>query len=151
MHAVALSFYAGSCVLLCAKFFTMITLQARERMRTRSFRYAEDAKTWRGEVAGDTDLCTRAQQVLRNDSEGQTYFFVLGGLYVALGAWPLGAPYYFAGYALSRVAHTYFLIHGRQPHRTHAFGTGLLILLALAIHVSYAAYDLALHGVMHHP
>jgi MAPEG family len=144
MNASALSVYALSVVVLFVKFFGTISIQAVERLRHRHFLYPEDAKTWSGVVGEDTDRCIRAQRLLRNDGESQLWYLALGYTYVLLGAWPAGAPVYFGCYTLSRLAHAYFLIMGRQPHRNRAFSIGMTILFVLAGHVTYAVLEMCL-------
>ncbi len=138
MNPSALAVYCASILVLWLKFLVAITIQARQRHAVAGFRYPEDASCWHGTVQSDSDLCTRAQALLRNDSESQTYFLILGLLYLLVDAWPTGAFVYFPAYALSRVLHSYFLLTARQPHRTRAFGVGVAILLLLAIHVGVA-------------
>jgi hypothetical protein len=135
MSSVALAVYAASWVVLFLKFFLTALLQARTRMRTRVFRYAEDAAFWHGRVGEETEPSTRAQQLLFNDGEVQTYYLALGGAYLALGAWPAGAPYYFGAFVLSRLVHAYCLLRPRQPLRNRAYVVGIGILLALASHI----------------
>jgi hypothetical protein len=138
MNPTTVEVYALSLVILFAKFVGLITVQAKERLGQRRFRYAEDAAFWGGVVGEDSERCTRAQQVLRNDAESQLLYIALAFAYTALGLWPTGAPYYFMGYALSRVMHAHFLLTGRQPHRNRAFALGIGILCVLATHVAYA-------------
>ena len=128
------AYVAATCVLF-TKLVVVISLQGATRIRTKHFQYAEDASHWNGEqVAEENDLVVRAQRVLRNDSEGQPYFFVFGLVYVALGATPWAAWLYFPGYALTRVLHAWWMLRPRQPHRNRAFGMGIVILVALAAH-----------------
>ena len=95
-----------------------------------------DAAAWKGEaVEREDERVERAQRALRNDGESQPYFLVFGALYVAVGAAPWAALLYFPGYALARIAHTWLLLRPRQPHRTRVFGLGLVLTLALAVHV----------------
>jgi hypothetical protein len=144
MNSTAIAVYVASVLVLLAKFMTAITVQAAQRMRARNFRYAEDAAFWQGQVAADSDLCVRAQRLLQNDGESQPYYLVFGAAYVALGAWPAAAPYYFAAYAVSRVAHAYFLFTARQPHRNRAFACSVALLVALALHVAFESFRLVL-------
>lgn len=146
MNASALAVYCGSVLILWGKFVVAISLQARERLSTGTFRYPEDASCWQGTVRPDSDLCVRAQSLLRNDAEGQMYFLALGLAYVLVDAWPVGAFAYFPVYTLSRVAHGYFLLKGRQPVRTRVFVLGVLVLTALAVHVAVAAIHTVLEG-----
>ena len=130
MHEGAFAVYLGSVVLLFAKYVVAITVQGRERMRLRHFRYVEDAAFWNGTVAEDSELCKRAQNLLRNDCENQPFFLVFGAAYVTLGLSPAGALAYFSGYTLCRLSHGYFMLRARQPHRNRAFAVGLLIALS---------------------
>jgi hypothetical protein len=129
-------------VVLFLKFFATALLQARTRLRTRVFRYAEDAAFWHGRVGEESEASTRAQQLLRNDGEVHPYYLALGGAYLALGAWPAGAPYYFGVFVLSRLVHAYCLLRPRQPLRNRAYVVGLSVLLALAAHVVFEAAQL---------
>lgn len=134
MPSESVGVYGLSLVVLFVKFFGTITVQSIERLRSRQFRYAEDAAQWNGTVDEDSERCLRATNLLRNDAESQIWYVGLGTAYLWLGAWPAGAPYYFVAYCVSRVAHGYFLIAGRQPHRNRAFSVGIAVLFALAGH-----------------
>jgi uncharacterized membrane protein YecN with MAPEG domain len=68
---------------------------------------------------------------------------VLGAAYVALGATPWAAWLYIPAYTLTRLLHTWFMLRAQQPHRNRAFGAGLVILVALAVHCVIAACSLA--------
>jgi uncharacterized membrane protein YecN with MAPEG domain len=132
--------YVGAVLVLFLKVIVTVSVQGMTRMRTRTFRHAEDAANWGGTATErESDLVVRAQHVLRNDGETQPFFLVFGALYVALGASPAAALVYFPGYALTRVAHTWLLLRPRQPWRNRAFGAGLALLLALAVHVAVVA------------
>lgn len=134
-----LSVYALSALVLLFKFVVTISIQARERLRTRAFRYPEDAARWHGLVAPDSDLCQRAAHVLRNDGESQVYYLVLGAVLVALQPDSRAAIFYFLTYTLARLAHTYWLLSPRQPHRNRAFSVGMIALVGLAGHVAFLA------------
>jgi hypothetical protein len=138
--------YLGSVLLLFVKYLAATVLQARERLAHRRFRYPEDAAFWGGEVADDTQLCQRAQSLLRNDTESQPFYLVLGAAYVSLGLWPLGGVLYFAVYPLTRWLHAYCLLRGLQPHRNRSFALGLSILVLLAVHLGHALLTGASHG-----
>jgi uncharacterized membrane protein YecN with MAPEG domain len=136
--------YVAAAFVLLAKLVVMVSLQGATRIRTKRFQYAEDATHWSGDhVAEESDLIIRAQRVLRNDGEGQPYFFVFGAAYVALGATPWAAWLYFLGYAFTRVLHAWYMLQARQPHRNRAFGAGLVTLVALAVHCLITACSLA--------
>lgn len=137
MNVSTLGVYGLSVIVLFLKFCATITVQAMERLRHRRFRYAEDAAYWQGVVGDDSERSARAQNLLRNDAESQLWYLALAGAYALLGAWPTGARIYFCGYVLSRLAHAYFLLAAKQPHRNRAFSLGVGILLTLALHVAY--------------
>ena len=140
MTAIAVSSYAFVATLLLLKAMLAATVQGHQRMTSKAFRYPEDAGHWGGAtVSEEADLVKRAQRLLLNDAETQPLFLALGAAYVALGAWPLGAPMYFGVYGLSRVAHAWFMLRPRQPHRNRAFAVGLLTQLVLAVHVCLTA------------
>lgn len=136
--------YVTAAFVLLIKLVVVVSLQGVSRIRSRRFQYAEDARHWNGdEVTEESDLIFRAQRVLRNDSEGQPYFLVFGAAYVALGATPWAAWLYFPSYALTRLLHAWYMLRARQPHRNRAFGAGLVILVALAVHCVVTACSLA--------
>jgi uncharacterized membrane protein YecN with MAPEG domain len=144
MHALTMVAYVATAFVLFAKLVVVISLQGVTRIRTKRFQYAEDAGHWNGDlVAEENDVIVRAQRALRNDSEGQPYFFVFGAVYVALGATPWAAWLYFPAYALTRVLHAWYMLRPRQPHRNRAFGAGLVTLVALAAHCLITACSLA--------
>jgi MAPEG family len=142
MTFAPLAVYELSVVVLFFKFFVTISLQARERMRARGFRYPEDATTWHGVVGPDTDLCQRADRLLRNDAESQPFYLVSGAILVALAPSSRVAPFYFVSYVLCRCAHAYWLLSPRQPHRNRAFALGLLVVFVMIGHASWAALAL---------
>ena len=140
MSAIAVSSYALSVVVLFVKAVVTAVVQGRYRLKHGKFRYPEDARHWGGEaVHEEADVVQRAQRVLLNDAETQPLFLALGAAYVALDAWPPGAPIYFGVYVLSRIAHTVFLLRPRQPQRNRAYAVGMVMLLTIAIHVCIAA------------
>lgn len=131
--------YVGSVVVLFLKYLAAAVLQARERLTHGRFRYAEDAARWGGEVRDDTELCQRAQSLLRNDGESQPFYLALGAVYLWLGLWPLAGVLYFGVYPLARLLHAVFLLRGVQPHRNRAFALSLVVITLLAAHTAYAA------------
>jgi hypothetical protein len=130
--------YLGSVIVLFLKYLAAIVLQARERFAQRHFRYPEDAAHWHGKVADDTELCQRAQNLLRNDTESLPFYLLFGAAYVWLALWPPGALLYFTLYPLSRVLHAYYLLRARQPHRNRTFALGLIVITLLAAHLTHA-------------
>lgn len=140
MHSESLAAYAVSATVLFLKFVVTASLQGVTRIRTRTFQYPEDAAFWRGEERKEEhEMVVRAQRLLRNDAEGQPYFFAVGAAFVALGASPIASSIYFGVYTLSRVVHAWFLLRPRQPHRNRAFGVGLTALFVMAVHTLVSA------------
>jgi uncharacterized MAPEG superfamily protein len=140
MTSPALSAYVLAVVVLFVKFVATTLVQAHVRLSTKAFQYPEDAAHWGGvHVGEEADRVVRAQRLLRNDAEGQPLFLALGGCYVALGASPEVAPLYFGAYVSCRLVHAYYFLRPRQPHRNRAFGAGMLVLLAIAVHATVAA------------
>ena len=140
MNELTVLAYAISVLILCAKLVATVLIQGRGRLRTKRFRYAEDAAHWRGEaVDREEEIIERAQAVLRNDSESQPLFLALGAVMVATPEPIIAAPIYFLTYAVSRVGHARYLISGRQPHRNYMYSIGLFILLAMAVNLTVVA------------
>lgn len=132
----SLTVYALSVVVLFVKFVVTISLQARERFRTRAFRYPEDAAQWHGIAGPDSDLGQRAERLLRNDAESQLHYLVLGGVLVAVASGSRLVPLYFVTYTAARVAHAFWLLVPRQPHRNRAFALGLVVVSCMAVHAA---------------
>ncbi len=142
MHAESIAAYVLSVAVLFLKLVVTISVQGITRMRSRTFQYPEDAAYWGGEERREEQaIVVRAQRLLRNDAEGQPFFFAVGAVYVAIGASPKLAPIYFGLYAASRLAHAWFLLRPRQPHRNRAFGVGLTVLLVMTVHTVLAALE----------
>ncbi|HET9956649.1 MAG TPA: MAPEG family protein [Polyangiaceae bacterium] len=137
MHANAVTVYVLSVIVLFAKTLATITVQAVQRLRSRQFRYPEDAAEWKGTAGPDNDVTQRAQNLLRNDAETQIFYLALGAAYALIGNWPPWAPVAFTVYPLSRLVHAYFFLRPRQPHRNRAFSLGLIVLALLAGHLAY--------------
>lgn len=130
--------YSWSVVVLCLKFLATITVQARERLGSRTFRHPEDASQWHGVVGTDSELCQRAERVLRNDAENHPYYLALGGLLLFADPTSRVTPFYFVGYTISRVVHGLWLLVPRQPHRNYVFRVAILTLLCMAVHLAWA-------------
>jgi uncharacterized membrane protein YecN with MAPEG domain len=135
MNLFAASVYVVCILILFVKFMVTSWVLARERLSNRSFRYEEDARYWRGKVAADSELATRAQRLLRNDGESQIYFFVLGAMSLFFMADVLVLICCYISYVASRCVHAWYLLHGRQPHRNRAFVCGILTIVVMAAHL----------------
>ncbi len=145
MSLIAVSAYVFSVIALFAKFLVTISLQGKHRTRSGRFRHAEDAAHWGGEVATmEAPLVRRLQASLDNDGESRGLSLALGGAYVALGITPWAAPLYFGTFVAARVAHGIFMVRARQPHRTRAFTVGMMVLLAMSVHIAITSARMAL-------
>ena len=121
---------------LCAKFLVLIGLQGFWRLRTRSFRWAEDAAHWGGRACpgmAESGPVERAQAALRNDAESQGLFALALWAWIALGAPAAWAYAVVAVYAAARSLHSYWLVTARQPRRNRAFGASVLCLLVVVV------------------
>lgn len=78
----------------------------------------------------DEDI-ERIRRVHRNDLENILPFFAIGLFYALGDPSMLAARIYFVGFLVARVLHSVFYIAGRQPHRTIAFGVGLVLMLTM--------------------
>ena len=127
-------------LVLAIKMLMLIFRTSAARMQTSTFASPEDYTAIGASVppggAGHDERIERLRRALQNDLENILPFFGVGLIY-ALSGPSLGmARFLFAGFALSRVAHTIFYLRGWQPHRSVAFLLGMLffvwtLLLAL--------------------
>lgn len=132
--------------LLWAKFVWATMLQGKHRLQSKTFQYPEDAENWGGTVFNPNDAqelsrADRAQNMLRNDSEGQIYFFVLALIYVWMGCFPRVGALLMIGYALARWVHGITLIFPKQPLRNRAFSIAALIQLIMLGILFYQAFQ----------
>lgn len=96
----------------------------------------EDADWLGGDaVVNDDPGPGRLFRAHRNTLENLVPFLVLGMVYLAVGANSTIGIVYFAGFLLSRLAHTYAYLNRRPMMRRNAYTTGWIIQLAMAIHV----------------
>lgn len=134
MNELLLLALATSGALLWAKFFWAALIQARQRLSSKEFQYPEDAAHWGGSVAKASEAISpsqRAQNMLRNDSESQPYFFLVALLCTLTGAYPQTSAALFISYAALRWLHGCFFMNPKQPHRNLAFSASLVVQLAL--------------------
>ena len=75
----------------------------------------------------------RLRRALQNDLENILPFFGVGLIYALTGPSLFMARLLFAGYALARIVHSVMYVRGRQPHRSIAFGVGMLILIWMLV------------------
>ena len=75
----------------------------------------------------------RARRAHRNDLENILPFFGVGLLYAFTGPSTTAAAIYYFGFAAARIAHSICYIAELQPHRTIAFGIGLVLMLVMTL------------------
>jgi glutathione S-transferase len=127
-------------LVLAIKMLMLIFRTSAARMKTSTYASPEDytavGATAPPGGAGHDDGIERLRRALQNDLENVLPFFGVGLIYAMSGPSLGMARLLFAGFALSRVAHTIFYLRGNQPHRSIAFALGMLffvwtLLLAL--------------------
>jgi uncharacterized MAPEG superfamily protein len=133
MHSSAAAAYTLLVLGLYLKYVVLIAVQGTQRMRSRRFRWPEDAAAWVGEVGSEPERVDRAQAALRNDGESQPLFLAASAAWILLGAAPHSALALCALYVLTRWTHTFLLLVPRQPLRTRVFGLSQLCLLLVIV------------------
>lgn len=139
MHSNAAAAYALLLLGLYLKYAMLIAIQGTQRMRSRRFRWPEDATAWRGELGAEPALVERAQAALHNDGESQPLFLAASAAWILLGASALGAFSLCALYVVTRWLHTILLLFPRQPLRTRVFGLSQLCLLLVMLDLARLA------------
>ena len=134
--------FAVVSVFLFFKMLATSLLQVAVRVRSRTFTVPEDAALFAApdQSRQDVPLLARLSMVWRNDLETIPIFLFLALAYVATGCWATGALIYFPAFALSRIAHTAAYLSGKQPGRTLAYLAGILVCLALSLHLLAQAF-----------
>jgi uncharacterized MAPEG superfamily protein len=129
-----LYWYAIAVVLLFVKMFLTSALQGYVRLRTLTFKNAEDAAVFR-KPAAESELANvqKAGQCWQNDLENIPLFFCLGGLYVAVAASPEWARTLFLTFVAARYAHTFFYMLRIQPWRFLSYATGMIVMGTMAV------------------
>ena len=128
---------------LCAAILALKTLYsaiytARMRGKHRGYINTEDAAVFgAGARAGTEELpaVAHALRIQRNDLENIPLFFAIGLVYVLSGASPLGAIAYCWTFTIARILHTIAYTWNLQPWRAIFWGTGILALLGMIVHV----------------
>lgn len=138
LDVLAFRYWLLSLVVLFFKMAAISLVQASGRMRNDAFAWPEDARVFgRGSAPAtrEPEIVERATRCWRNDLENIPIFLFLGLGYVLSGGVPWWAAVYFGLFTAARIAHTFFYLRGRQPHRNIAYMIGLLVCVALAVHL----------------
>lgn len=135
MDRLSLVAYVASLALLFGKMLAVSLVQGRHRLGTKVFRWPEDAAAFGGTTARgpEAEPVERAQASLRNDGETQTFFYVVGLVWVQLGAEVALAAPAFTLYTALRFGHARLMLRAVQPLRNRVYALGQLVLLAMLV------------------
>lgn len=123
-------------VLLCANLLFLWVRSGGARAKTQSTPNSEDVAQFGSKLAGvDPEPIARVLRAHTNAQASIYPFLVLGLLYVAAGGGLIAASAYCGIFCLARVVHTVAYLAAKQPWRTVAFVTGLLVTGVLLLHV----------------
>jgi glutathione S-transferase len=141
LHPLALKVLGISTAVLFFKMFAIGLTQGLVRNKNKVYTNPEDAaligKTAQAEAEHPDYI--RASNAYRNDLENIPIFLGLAWAALFLHAADGLAPVYFGVFTAARLGHTFFYLKGLQPWRSLAFAGGLLVNLALAVHILIAA------------
>jgi glutathione S-transferase len=140
--SAAFQTYAICSAILALKMIGSAVWTASRRGAVSGYINPEDvrfAKEGTEAVATEKPDVARALRVQRNDLENIPAFWVIGLLYVLMGASSLGAAVYCWTFTIARVAHTFVYWRGMQPARALLWTLGVLCILGMAIQVIWRA------------
>jgi len=83
--------------------------------------------------SGPDEDIERARRAHRNDLENILPFFGVALFYALTQPSLAMARIYFWGFAIARILHSVFYLRKMQPHRTIAFGVGMLLLVLMVL------------------
>lgn len=139
LDVLAFRYWVISLVVLFFKMWANGLVQGLHRARANTFDWPEDNRTFaRGGVPSapvDQEGFARASRCWQNDLENIPIYLFLGLAFVLSGGLPFWAALYFTAFTLARIAHTFFYMRAMQPGRTIAYAIGLVVCVALAIHL----------------
>jgi uncharacterized MAPEG superfamily protein len=138
LDVLAFRYWLISLIVLFFKMWANGLIQGIYRARSDTFDWPEDTRTF-GRGSGSTarlpEGFDRATRCWRNDLENIPIYLFLGLGFVLSGGLPFWAALYFTTFTVARIAHTIFYMAGLQPWRTIAYTIGLLVCVALAVHL----------------
>jgi uncharacterized MAPEG superfamily protein len=134
LDAFPLRLYALCALLLVAKMIAVGMATSSMRIRRNVFASPEDYRYQGREPASrpDPDI-ERARRAHRNDLENVLPFFAVGPIYALCEPSAVGAWVCFVGFTTARILHSIFYLRGLMPHRTIAFGIGLVLTLWMVL------------------
>ena len=138
LDVLAFRYWLISLIVLFFKMWANSMVQGLHRFRADSFDWPEDTRTFgRGTATGTpaAEGFERANRCWRNDLENIPIYLFLALGFVLSGGLPFWAALYFTIFTVARAAHTFFYLRGMQPWRTLAYTAGLIVCVALAVHL----------------
>ena len=133
---VLLRIYAITAIVLALKMAAISVVQGRARLTTKVFVNPEDAREFGGAAASEeTPAVQRGAKAWRNDLENIPMFLILAWIYVAADLSIAAFAIYCGAFTVARIAHTICYLNSIQPWRTYAYTVGMLVTLALIIHL----------------
>jgi uncharacterized MAPEG superfamily protein len=139
LHSLPARLYAICALLLVLKMLALAAYTSSLRIRKNVFASPEDYGFQGKPASGRSDPdIERARRAHRNDLENVLPFLAVGPLYVLSGPSAAGAWICFVGFTAARILHTLFYVRSAMPHRTLAYGAGLLITLWMVLSTGWA-------------
>jgi glutathione S-transferase len=141
--SAAFQTFALCSAILALKMLASAAWTATRRGSTSGYINPEDtrlAKEGTEAVQTETPEVARALRIQRNDLENIPMFWVIGLLYVLMGASSLGAAVYCWTFTIARVAHTFVYWRQMQPARALLWLLGVLCLVGMAFQVIWRAF-----------
>ena len=130
----AVRLWAVTALVLVVKMVAVGFVTSTLRIRRRVFATPEDYALQNMAPIGVADEeVERARRAHRNDLENILPFLVVGFIYALTGPSQTAAAIYFIGFLVARTLHTIFYMRAAQPHRTVAFGAGMVLMLAMLV------------------
>jgi uncharacterized MAPEG superfamily protein len=128
--------FAFACVVLCGNLLFLWVRSGTTRNKAKSTPNAEDATQFGATLAAlDPPAIARVLRAHANAQASIYPFLALGLVYVLAGGPATPAIAYCVVFCIARLVHSYAYLTGKQPWRTVFFVIGLLVTLALLLHV----------------
>ncbi|TGL57651.1 MAPEG family protein [Leptospira sarikeiensis] len=127
-------------VLLFLKLLSTSIVQGLVRIKTKTFRWKEDAEffTHSFPATDDHPIVATANGIFRNDLENIPIFLFLLIGYIQTYCWQEGTIIYSGIFIVSRVLHAIFYFLHKQPWRNISYNLGILAMLLLSGHILHS-------------
>ncbi|MEI7013885.1 MAPEG family protein [Leptospira licerasiae] len=129
-------------VLLFLKLLSTSIVQGLVRLKTKTFRWKEDAEFFTNSFPATNDhtIVATANGVFRNDLENIPIFLFLLIGYIHTYSWHEGTIIYSGIFIISRILHSIFYFLHKQPWRNIAYDLGILSMLLLSGHIIHSVF-----------